>query len=90
MLWLKDYLKDVMVVNGTPSDKATVSAGIPQGSVLGPTLFSLYINSLPGATKYATTFMYADDTTIYCNGDSVDGVIYSYAQHGPCEINYMV
>lgn len=63
------------VVNGTPSDKAKVTAGIPQWSVLGPTLFSLYTNDLPGAIKSTTTFMYVDDTTIYCIGVSVGEVI---------------
>ena len=52
------------VVNGTPSDKAKVTAGIPQGSVLGPTFFSLYTNDLPGAIKSATPFMYADDNNL--------------------------
>ena len=63
------------VVNGTPSDKAKVTAGIPQWSVLGPTLFSLYANDLPAAIKSATAFMYADATTIYCIGVSVGEVI---------------
>ena len=75
---MKDYLTDRMqykVVNGTPSDKAKVSIGTPKGSVPGPTLFSLYINDLPGAIKSATTFMCADDTTVYCIGDSVEEVI---------------
>ena len=63
------------VANGTPSDKAKVTAGIPQGSVLGPALFSLYTYDLPGAIKSAMTFIYADNTTICCIGDSVDKVI---------------
>ena len=81
------YRMKYTVVNGTPSYKAKVSAGILQGSVLGPTLSSLYINDLPGAIKSATTLMYADDTTIYCIGDSVDEVM---AEHGPRGFNYMV
>ena len=46
-----------------------------KGSVLGPTLFSLYTSDLPEAITTATTYMYADDTTLYCIGDSIDAVI---------------
>lgn len=78
LAWLQDYLTDRLqytVLNGTPSDNAKVTAGIPQGNVLGPTLFTLYTSDLPGAIKSATFYMYADDTTIFCIGDSVDEVI---------------
>ena len=48
---------------------------MPQGYVLGQTLFSLYTSDLSEAITTATTYMYADDTTLYCIGDSIDAVI---------------
>ena len=63
------------VQNGIASDLDTVKSGIPQGSVLGPTLFSVYTSDLPEAITTATTYMYADDTTLYCIGNSIDVVI---------------
>ena len=76
--WLRSYLdnrKQYTVLNGIASDLNTVKSGIPQGSVLGPTLFSLYTSDLPDAITSATTYMCADDTTLYCIGDSIDAVI---------------
>ena len=62
-------------MNGQQSDVAKVNCGIPQGSVLGPTLFTLYTNDLPTAVHSGTTLMYADDTTLYCSGDTVDDAV---------------
>ena len=66
--WLRSYLdnrKQYTVLNGIASDLNTVKSGIPQGSVLGPTLFSLYTSDLPEAITTATTYMYADDKTLF-------------------------
>ena len=79
LAWLRDYLSDreqYTVINGIPSENTkAVAHGIPQGSVLGPILFALYISDLPNAVKDATTFLYADDTTMCCVGESIDQVI---------------
>ena len=45
--------------------------------VLGPTLFALYTNDLPSAVTSGSVFMYADDTTVYCIGDTVDNTVTS-------------
>ena len=48
------------------SDKARLHFGVPQGSILGPMIFNLYISDLQdNLPNSVTTFQYADDTTIY-------------------------
>ena len=54
----------VVKVNGEISSPAAVSSGIPQGSVLGPILFVLYINDLPDGIS-SNISLFADDTKIY-------------------------
>ena len=57
-----------MVLDGKSSQEYPVSAGVPQGSIVGPTLFQLYINDLPDGVICGTG-IYADDTTLYSGCD---------------------
>ena len=72
-----DYLKhrfQYTVVNSHPSNLDEVKYGVPQGSLLGPRLYTIYVNDLPNAITSGDVFMYADDTTLYCVGKNFDQV----------------
>ena len=57
-----------MVLDGKSSQEYPVNAGVPQGSILGPTPFLLYINDLPDDV-FCDIGIYADDTTLYSKCD---------------------
>ena len=64
---LQSYLSNshqVVDFNGSTSDTLEIITGVSQGSVLGPFLFSVYINDLPTYTDIFNMIMYEDDTTI--------------------------
>ena len=54
-----------MMLNGCSSDWSDVSTGVPQGTIMGPLLFSIYVNDLPTVIQHSTVNIYADDITIY-------------------------
>ena len=68
--WFKNYLtnrKQFVYINGEKSEEKTITCGVPQGSVLGPILFLIYINDLPKAVNFFT-LLFADDTTFQIFG----------------------
>ena len=73
-LWFESYLTNrVQTVNiqGNLSDKRNVSCGVPQGSILGPLLFLLYINDMHLSVKYSCLFHFADDTNLLLSSKSI-------------------
>eukprot|EP00745_Piridium_sociabile_P041733 TRINITY_DN82982_c0_g1_i5.p1 TRINITY_DN82982_c0_g1~~TRINITY_DN82982_c0_g1_i5.p1 ORF type:complete len:1008 (+),score=211.04 TRINITY_DN82982_c0_g1_i5:126-3026(+) len=67
--WIRSLLQDrrqAVVVNGTTSDFIRVKSGVPQGSVVGPSLFLAYINDLPEKVE-SDSRLFADDTLLHRN-----------------------
>ena len=72
--WFKSYLSNrnqYVSINGYESGLAAINCGVPQGSVLGPLLFLLYINDLNQAIKFCKVHHFADDTNLLCLSKSI-------------------
>ncbi len=73
--WLNSYLSDrkqTTKVNNVLSDIESIHCGVPQGSILGPLLFILYMNDLPRVVKHCNVSLYADDTEVYTHGANIE------------------
>ena len=73
-VWLHDYLSERyqrVVVQGKSSNWSKIEAGVPQGSVLGPLLFLIYINDLPEIVE-SNIRLFADDTTLFTVVDDME------------------
>ena len=77
LLWFKNYLENrsqFVNLNGTYSNMKNISQGVPQGSILGPILFLLYINDLPFSNNLFTS-LFADDTVFVKSSSNIDSLL---------------
>ena len=76
--WLKSYLScrtQYVVFNGMESTKRTATCGVPQGSILGPLLFLLYINDMACISNILYPMLFADDTNVFLSGRNANQLI---------------
>ena len=75
--WFESYLtsrKQFVSIKNVNSPLCEISLGVPQGSILGPLLFILYINDLPSASKLLA-LLFADDTTLLFSHENLNTLI---------------
>ena len=71
--WFSNYLskrRHGLQLDGEHSGWTGLTKGVPQGSILGPMLFLLFVNELSDVVQHCTVNLYADDTTIYSTDDN--------------------
>ena len=75
--WFQSYLSNITVfvtLENIFSDGRLINCGFPQGSILGPLLFLIYINDLPQTLNETGSYLYADDTCIFYLNKSVEEI----------------
>ena len=75
LIWFKNYLENrsqFVEIDGFTSDVLGIHTGVPQGSILGPLLFIIYINDLPHCTQFFKFIIYADDTSLFSSLNIAD------------------
>ena len=78
MKWFQSYLSDryqYVTYNGLESSKIAIKCGVPQGSILGPLLFLIYINDLSTVCNYMMPLFFADDTNLFSSDHDISKVL---------------
>jgi hypothetical protein len=76
-LWVKSYLQNrtqYCTLGGEKSNTTTITCGVPQGSILGPLLFLIYINNLGSIFANFKTILFADDSNLIVNGKTLTDI----------------
>ena len=101
LAWFSDYLVNryqYVKIGNVESDLLRITCGIPQGSTLGPLLFTLYINDMPNCSNKLSFRIFADDTNVFYSNSSIDEIgrvmneelnhIFQYCMINKLSINY--
>ena len=75
--WFTSYLENrqqYVKIGDNTSSKVYTTCGVPQGWILGPLIFMLYINDIVNVSDVVTLIMFADDTNIFLCSDSLKGL----------------
>ena len=78
LMWCKSFLSDreqYVVYNDTSSSRKKVTCGVPQGSIVGPLLFLLYINDLSKVSDVLLLLLFADDSNLFLSGKCPERLI---------------
>ena len=86
--WFRDYMsgrKQFVTYNGVKSSRSNVSCGVPQGSILGPLLFLIYVNDIQNVTHHSFPILFADDSNLFVTGKDLE-IIEKKANEDLCNI----
>ena len=75
--WFHSYLtsrRQITSINDTLSSSLPVTVGVPQGRIVGPLLFIIYVNDMPNVIKHCTIILYADNTLLYYSSTSANDI----------------
>lgn len=76
--WVTSYLKNrsqFVEIANIKSNNCNITCGVPQGSVLGPILFLLYVNDIVSVSQLLRCILFADDTTLFYSGKNIKDVL---------------
>ena len=78
--WVKSYLTNrsqFVLYNNSKSEKKIISHGVPQGSILGPLFFIVFMNDFSRASDLLFSILFADDTTVLIEGQNYNNIIFT-------------
>ena len=81
--WFRDYLSNrsqYVTLNNVSSDLQNITCGVPQGSILGPLLFLIYVNDIVKCSQILQFILFADDTNLFYSSNCIDELL--------CTVNY--